>query len=1418
MNTSALSSFRIGLDLGSTTAKMVVLDEQKQQVYISYRRHNTRILETICEMLMDISISLGANIPLRMAVTGSAGIGLSEKLNIAFIQEVVAATEVIKKHHPDVSTLVDIGGEDSKMIFFEQGKAPDIRMNGNCAGGTGAFIDQMASLLHIPLEEISELAGQSTQIYPIASRCGVFAKTDVQNLIARKISNADIMASVFQAVAIQAMNTLARGFDVKPKVMFIGGPFTFIPALKTSFMHVLHLAEEDVVTPDHPALIPATGAAYFAETSAVIMLDELIATIQSQTIEVENHTHRLPALFENDADFENWKQQRVAHVVAATSLPDYKGKHAFMGIDSGSTTTKIVLLGEDKTLLYQYYAANQANPVLAVKEGLQCLWKEMQNAHAAFSIGQCAVTGYGEDLIKAAFGMDAGMVETIAHYTAAQYLFPDVSFIMDIGGQDMKAIFVNNHAVGRIELNESCSSGCGSFIENFGSSLGFNVADFAEMACKAKAPCDLGTRCTVFMNSKVKQALRENATMEDISAGLAYSVIKNALFKVLKLKHVEELGAHLVVHGGTFKNPAIHRTLEILTDKKVSVCDIPELMGAYGAALTAMSYYEQGAQPSRFIGFQQLDKVTDYKSSVMTCKGCENNCAITKFMFCNGETFYSGNKCEKIFTNKGRLVEKGVNLFAVRNTLMFDRNVKPLIKISRRIKIGIPRALGMYENYPFWNTLFKCCGIEVVLSEPSTMDLYLKGMGTVMSDSICFPAKMMHGHVMDLVEKKVDRIFYPMVVFEQKEFEQAQNTYNCPIVSGYGDVIKSAVNPEQKYGIPVDAPTMNMANHLLLKKSCYDYVKMFGVTRLEFFRAFRKAVKEYQKYKDRLMKEAHKVIAHAQQSGRMLIVLAGRPYHADSLINHKTPEMLSDLGVDVIPDSLLPFDDLDKLQVVSQWAYSNRVYHAAQWVAKQPDNIQLVQFNSFGCGPDAIAVDECYDILHHNGKNHTLIKVDEITSTGSVKLRLRSMIESLQVDYNHQKQVKQRQTTAVFEEKDKDRTILAPFFAEIYAPFIPTLLQLGGYKCINLPKPDLASVEAGLRYANNEICYPATIVIGDIIKALQSENFNRDKIAIGITQTGGQCRASSYISLIKKAMVAAGFADIPVVSVNTDGLGKEEQPGFSIPWLKHIKVIFTAMLYADGIAKMYYASVVREKNKGDAERLRDKYLEKAQPYFAANKSKALLKLLKEAVHEFNQIEVHDKEYPRIGLVGEIYVKYNSFGHQYIVDWLIEQEIEVVVPPILDFFMQMFVNVDANNKSFLRKSGLGDFILDLFERLANHWIQKTDNILSAYKYHIQFHKIRKISDKAEQVVNLANQFGEGWLIPAEIAAFAEEGVNHVVSVQPFGCIANQVISKGVEKRLKDIYPNLNLLFLDFDGSASEVNIINRLHFMAKNVKN
>lgn len=1395
-------NYKTGIDIGSTTAKIVVIDSDYALVFSKYVRHNAQIMQTVESLLREATKVTGIN-STSLLITGSSGMGVAERSGLPFIQEVVASTSWCAFRFPEVKTIIDIGGEDSKMIFLHENRPPDIRMNGNCAGGTGAFIDQMAALLGVEITDVNSLVAKAEHIYPMASRCGVFAKTDIQNLVARKIPIPDILASVFHAVGIQTLNTLSRSFSVKKKVLFTGGPFTFLPELVKSFCKNLNINKDDLSVSPNPELFAARGAAF--KSSEVFDLSEILKKL-SQNNGIEAQAGRLPALFENENEFKNWNETRLIANLKKVHPKDYEGKTVFIGIDSGSTTSKFVAIGENSELLFSSYKRNFGKPIHTLSEIYKEFIALFQPYLSKLQIAVPAVTGYGEDLIKAAFNIDYGVVETIAHFRAAQSLNKDVSFILDIGGQDMKAIFIENRGLQRIEINEACSSGCGTFLESFGNNLGYEITKFAQMACLSEKPFDLGTRCTVFMNSKVKQALRENAKLEDIASGLSYSVIKNALYKVLKLHNTDMLGSVIVAQGGTFRNPSVHRALELLTNKKVLVSEFPELMGGIGAAILSKEKFLITGET--YSAPEALKNTEEFITDSVMCKGCENTCMVTCFVFSGNKKFYSGNKCEKTFSSKGKMAKTGTNLFDWKYKKLFQRS--KIEKEKSILTLGIPRVLNIYENYPFWHALFSACNINVELSSPSSLIIYEKGRGTVMSDSICYPAKLTHGHIIDLAERKVDRIFYPIVVYEENLCESSTNSYNCPIITGYPDVIKSAI----QLSIPFDNPSISFKDRTLLKKACFSYLKTLGIEKNISQKAFIQAIEALETYRKDVKKEGQKIIENAEKTGNLCVVLAGRPYHLDPFINHKTPQILCELGVDVISEDALSdcFNNVSqKLNVISQWSYPNRLYNAAWWIGSKPANFQLVQLNSFGCGPDAIASDEINEILQQSCKNSTLLRVDEISGTGSLRLRLRSLIESLELKTESIKSKRQKKIRN-FEKEDINRVIIAPLFSDIYSPFLPPIFELAGYKLKNLPPPDKESVEYGLKFANNEICYPATIIIGDIMKFLDKGDYNPDEIAIGITQTGGQCRASSYLSLIRKAMISGGYEHIPVISVSSGSGILNSQPGFNINWKNILKTAFIASLYADSIAKMYYSTVAREVETGISKNLLEKYLKQVHFLIRTKNHKDVFILLENAIIEFNNIEVVDTVLPKIGIVGEIYVKYNSFGNLNIINWLIEQKFEVIVPPLTEFFTQFFVNFRADKKEHLAKARLMDLYKKFLEIKADSLIRKFEKINSAYRYYTPFHPIRRIAEKAERVLNLANQYGEGWLIPAEIAGLAEDGVNNIVSLQPFGCIANQVISKGVERRIRDLYPHVNLLFLDFEDGTSEVNLLNRLHFM------
>ncbi|MBN2787624.1 MAG: 2-hydroxyacyl-CoA dehydratase [Paludibacteraceae bacterium] len=1395
---------KIGVDVGSTTAKVVALDENNNVVYKSYRRHYTRLVETITEILQELTEEVG-DVELNICMTGSGAMGMTERMGIQFVQEVIAVTKSLKTFYPQAKTLIDIGGEDAKLVLLEEGKSPDIRMNGNCAGGTGSFIDQMATLLNKSIEELDLLAQKSTTIYPIASRCGVFAKTDVQNLIARKINASDISASIFHAMALQTVNSLARGYEMKPQVVFCGGPMTYIKSLQQAFIQLLKLKEGDYAMPPNAQLFTALGAALSAKKeNNLVQTSQFIQQLQHYSSNLQMTNTHLEPLFSTNNTLTNWNQKR--HIIQIPEKECAPIQEAYIGIDSGSTTTKIVVTDTEASILYSYYANNEGNPLKTAVKGLMLFQQQLQEKGCKLKVLGTAVTGYGEDLLHSALNMDNGIVETIAHYMAAKKIDPHVSFVLDIGGQDIKAIFAQNETITDIEINEACSSGCGSFIEGFAKNLGYSPQQFSELACQSATPCDLGSRCTVFMNSKVRQSIKDGASIEDLSAGLAYSVVKNCLFKVLNLEHLKDIGDNIVVQGGTFKNNAVFRALEMLSGKTVSSSNKPELMGAYGAALYAIT--KKTAAASSFIGLENLDSIANYETTFTFCKACTNNCQVSVFHFPNGKKCYSGNKCEKVFTNNPEKQERGENIYEFKRNTIF--NCAPPIK-DGGLRIGIPRILTIYENFPFWENLFRHSGFEVVLSNESTTKLYEKGSGTIMSDNICFPAKLSHGHIIDLAEQGVDRIFYPFILFEKEEFNQAHNCYNCPIVTAYSEVLQNI-----KTGIPLDSPAFSFKDEKLLKKACVNYLTSLSVKKRVAEKAFEIAQQAQLNHKEAIKNKNLEILAHAKQQQIPIILLVGHPYHTDPLIHQKMSDILSDLGVCVINEEVSAEKECESFRTeyftISQWAYPNRILHAANWAVNQDIPIHFVQMNSFGCGPDAIIVDEVKDILKRNNKSYTLIRIDEIASTGSIKLRLRSLVESIKLKDFTEQEKKPFVTTRPFETNDKKKTILAPWFGDFYSPYVPVIFEQLGYHLVNLPKSSKHSLDTALKVMNNEICYPALLVVGDIISAIQSGNYDLENTVVAITQTGGQCRATNYIAMIKRSLVNAGYENIPVIAITTGGGTINNQPGFEFDFKKVLFTVFHCMFFSDALSRLYYATISRELVAGQTAALRDKYLEKSIALLREKKHKQLKELLKEAVAEFNAIPCTDKEVQVIGIIGEIYVKYNSFGNYGIVDWLLEQGVEVSIPPITNFFMQTFINAETKREQHIEAKGRWNGLSKLMEITINKYIDRYEKVLTKFVRYRPAENVREEAELASKTVNLLNQYGEGWLIPGEIAGYAKQGIKDIVCIQPFGCIANHVVGKGIEKKIKKEFPDINLLFLDFDYGTSEVNVHNRLHFM------
>lgn len=1403
--------FRLGLDIGSTTAKLVLVSPKGFATNTDYRRHKGDIPGTIQDMLDTLQQHVG-DIHVSPVFTGSAGMGMAERTGVPFVQEVVAASKAVMERHPQCRMLIDVGGEDSKMIFFNRNCRPDMRMNGNCAGGTGAFIDQMASLLNVSIQTLDELAQKAGHCHPIASRCGVFAKTDIQNLINTGVSKSEIAFSIFQAVAVQVVNSLARGHDMNPPVIFIGGPLSYYRSLRHSFLKVLSMGEDDTLLPDMARVYPAYGSALTLDTNAceIIRLHAFSRELREKGADIAGFSQH-EVLFSDRGERVLWEQDKARHSTPAAPLQSAAGKDVFIGIDAGSTTTKVVATDAGDAVLFRHYDNNRGNPVKSVIKGLNALNQAVEEAGIRVRIRECAVTGYGEELIRAALNIDLGIVETLAHYYGARAFDPMVTFILDIGGQDMKAIFVEDGVIKNIEINEACSSGCGSFIETFADSLGYSPAQFGELACTSAHPVDLGSRCTVFMNSSVKQALRQGSNVSDLAAGLSYSVIRNCLHKVLRISDAGELGDRIVVQGGTFKNPGVLRAFEKLLGKSVVRPDISEYMGAYGAAIKARKSAEKTGRKKALDLLQNLDSDLDVQKKQILCKGCANHCKVQMICFPNGCRYYTGNRCEQKFSNSGQAVRPGANLFNTRRQLL--QNPAPLPVNSGALTVGIPMALNFFESYPFWAAFFYELGFQVIPSCPRDGDLGIGRAATIMSDNICYPAKLVHAHIFDLISRKVDRIFFPHVVLETPRFNDEANCFNCPVVTGYPDIISSAINPG-RYGIALDSPVINFSDTRLLKKACRQYALGLSSDISGFNHAFDKALQSMARFKEDLQQAGKSIIKKARANRERIVVLAGRPYHTDPAIHHAIPDLISRMGIHVLTEDALPLEGVDlpePLEVADQWEYSNRLYRAAHWAGQEP-GAEFMQFNSFGCGPDAVVIDEVKVILNTYGKAPVVLKIDEVTSIGSAKLRIRSLIETRSNTILPVSRY-DRSKLPAFKKKDRRRKILIPNFSPVYSFFAQSAFAPMGYEVETLPPPDQDSVKLGLKYVNNDMCYPAIVTIGDIIKGLNSGRYDPDTTAVALTETGGQCRATNYTSLLKKALLQAGHDNVPVVSASFSRQSANDQPGFSINRPKVISLILSGLLVVDQLIRMYHATAVREKTMGDSLDVLKRHLERARSNAGPWMVKDSHDVLEKAVRDFNQIRTCSDIFPRAGLVGEIYVKYNPFASGNIAEQLMKEGIQVSIPALITFFLQTFVNVPFNHFNHIQpRRRMGRQLMSFVQRFADAKIRRANKCLSGFRHSLEpIPTAFELAACAQRVVNLSNQAGEGWLLPGEVVNMAEAGIRNIISLQPFGCIANHIVAKGVSKKFIDLFPDLNFLALDMDAGNSDVNIQNRLSF-------
>lgn len=1389
----------IGIDVGSTTVKMVVMDKENKILYSDYRRHFSDTKKTINDLFKEVLNDFKDN-NFTITMTGSGALALAEYLDVKFVQEVIACKNAISKYAPSTDVAIELGGEDAKIIYFDQ--TIEQRMNGSCAGGTGAFLDQMAVLLNTTTEGLNELAKDGTQIYPIASRCGVFAKTDIQPLLNEGARKEDVALSIMQAVVNQTISGLACGKPIKGNVIFLGGPLNYLNMLEDRFVKTLNLKPEEVIRPDDARLFVCIGAILDKEKQKTYTVEEINELLNKLNKFKETESNDLPALFKDNKDYEKFIKRHAKASVPKKELKDYKGD-VFIGIDAGSTTAKLVAIDIDGNLLYEDYRGNKGTPVDTVKDMILKLYEELPNETVIRSAGS---TGYGEALIKTAFNLDISEIETMSHFEAANFFLPGVESIIDIGGQDMKYIKIKNGAVDSIMLNEACSSGCGSFIETLAKSLNISVAKFVDLACKSASPIDLGSRCTVFMNSKIKQTQKEGRPLGDIFAGLSYSVIRNAIQKVMKIRDVSTLGDKIVVQGGTFYNDAVLRAFEKITGKEVIRPDIAGLMGAYGVALIALNNFKEYEDQDVISSILTKDEINNLQIKTLhsRCQGCENHCALTINMF-NKKSFISGNRCERGSGNNGSSSNLP-NMYSWKYERLFD--YKPL-EDAPRGEIGIPRVLNMYEDYPLWFTILTNLGFKVVLSDHSNRRIYEAGIESMPSESVCYPAKLVHGHILNLIDKGVKTIFYPCIMFENQEFKNADNHYNCPIVQSYSEAIRLNVDNLEENHIKYLNPFLPLEEKALLKRfQELPEFKEYNFTTKELKKAIKAGFEEQKKFKEDVRAKGEEFLKYINEHGEKAIVLAGRPYHLDKEVNHGIDTMISSLGLAVLTeDSICHLSQItSKLRVVDQWAYHSRVYNAADVVSRYP-NLELVNLNSFGCGLDAIITDQAEEILKKNNKLYTTIKIDEINNLGAAKIRIRSLIASMNKHIRSEEYKTYSYTKNYFKETDKKHTLLFPDMTPHHMPLFESMLNSEGYRAVYLRETNDETVETGLKYVNNDACYPAIIVIGQLIHALKSGEYDLDNTSVIITQTGGGCRATNYIGLIRKGLRDAGLEKVSILSFNTSGLEKEQ--AFKIS-LSLANKALQCVVYGDLLMKLLYATRPYEVTKGEAEKVYAKWEEKCYQAVKRGNFKEYKENIHKIVSDFKKIKIEEKEIPKVGIVGEILVKYHFFANDNLVEKLESEGAEVTVPDLMGFIKYCAYNATVKEK-LLKKGFLNSFLNKRALDLMNIYERQVRKELQGTRYRMPT-DIYELAENVKPVLSTGNQTGEGWFLTAEMIELMKDGVRNIVCVQPFACLPNHIVGKAVIKQIRKLYPEANITPIDYDPGASHTNQVNRIKLM------
>lgn len=1463
----------LGFDVGSTSVKTAVIDaDTGSLLHTSYKRHNLRQVECLLTMTEELRRTFpdaadGATTEVSAVFCGSGGGGIAERLGVPHIQEVFANSLAIQEYYPRTRTAIELGGQDAKIIFFSTDendgrvKADDMRMNGVCAGGTGAFIDQIAELLHISPEQFNSFAKKGSRVYEISGRCGVFAKTDIQPLLNQGAAREDIALSCFHAIVKQTIGGLAQGRDIRAPLLLQGGPIVFNPVLAKVFGTRLGLSGKDVTIPEQKEVFIALGAAlsltsYFAGKREFVSLEILMDLLLKEKDRIKDSSLSAVPLFESQWDYAVFKARHSASGFEPAGVKKSRQYSpgftidGYLGLDVGSTTTKFVLINREEEVIHRFYRNNDGDPLTVLKQGLASMYRNFRDRRLHLNVLGAGATGYGGDMAAAGYGADYKTVETVAHAEASLHLNPEVSFILDVGGQDMKAIYLGDGIITNIVVNEACSAGCGSFIETFAKSMGVVPEQIARLALTSTAPARLGSRCTVFMNSSIISAQKNGKSDADILAGICRSVIDNIFTKVLRVTNMNALGPVILVQGGTFKNDGVLRAFEQYIGKPVLRPEHPEEMGAYGTALLTKKAIEEqvrkkGFYHSGFHPLESIDSLTFTRESGIACPFCPNTCLRTVLKFGNGRYFITGNKCPKgevlsdKFDLRGKLklsaiihkTESVPDLLRTQVRLLFKDYPVEKISRERNIRIGLPRNLEFWESMPFWRSLFKALGFTVVVSPGSSTELYEKGLGMVPSDTVCFPAKLGHGHIRALADAGVDRIFMPMMIRMPKENRTATGTHMCSIVQGYPLVIEKSDDPKKRYGIPFDTPAFHWENEKLKVRQTIDYVNgTFGIPRMEVFRAIKEADKAFLSYKKELLGEGRKVLDSLGRTYPFAVVIAGRPYHADELVNHTVSALFTRMGIPVMVLESLPnlhSQNLAGVRVETTIPFHTRMLGGTFCVAKNPA-LELVQIVSFGCGHDAILSDEMARILRESGsrKEMLILKLDETDIQGPLKLRVRSFVETVELkrkkfnpDLEKSKYRELKSAFSVrFDRKDKrEKTVLAPNLSPGFSRVISEAMKREGFTMFQMPLANERAIELGKKYVHNDMCYPSQINIGEALALLEGGEFKPDQVALGLAKNCDDCRAGQYAVIARKALDEAGYPEVPIMTSGSDT--KRMHPGARFGIRFQLNMVW-GLCFLDGLEMMRRRLRPFEANHGSADALFDGWLGKISEMVVRSRKKAL-KLCADAVADFNALPLRQAgpgTRPKIGIVGEILVNYHPGSNRHIERYLEDNDMEVIIPPLLDFFRRGYV-IDKNKaiRRLVPHPVLTWFGSSIPNDIIGFVKSKVAGVLGNFSYYAPSASIRSLVRNIQDLIDVSYIVGEGWLLPAEIIQMIRDGVSSVIIVQPFGCLPNHITGRGMIKAIKSINPQVQILSLDYEPDTSMANIENRLQLLIMHAK-